>query len=165
MVDSFYLAQRRIVAGIRNGHWHFGFHKRGEFLTIWAAFIWLKLLCPLSVISRNISYCWYEEFTCIVFCGARTHLVPAAPICWHFSTTPRHVRSAGLLWLSDQLVTEAATFKNTRTTQEMIVPATNGVRTCDSNNQLAADLRLIPHCHRDQLYTYTVAKFVFDPLV
>jgi hypothetical protein len=59
----------------------------------------------------------------------------------------------GLLWMSDQLVTEASTYAGQYNiqTQETNIHALSGIRTRDPSNQDAADLRLRPRGHCDQL--------------
>jgi hypothetical protein len=56
----------------------------------------------------------------------------------------------GLLWTSDQRVSETSTCTGQHNieTQETNIHALSGIRTLDSSNQAAADLRLRPRCYR-----------------
>jgi hypothetical protein len=58
--------------------------------------------------------------------------------------TIRH--TVGLLWTSDQPVSETSTYtgQHNRQTQETNFHVPSGIRTCDPSNQVVADLRLRP---------------------
>jgi hypothetical protein len=58
--------------------------------------------------------------------------------------------TVGLLWTSDQPVSEASTYKAQHNieTQETNIHALSGIRTRDPSNQAAADLRLRPGGYR-----------------
>jgi hypothetical protein len=59
----------------------------------------------------------------------------------------------GLLWTSDQLVVETATWQHT---QQINIPAPDGIRTRDCSRRAAVDLRLRPRGHWDRLtHTHT----------
>jgi hypothetical protein len=62
----------------------------------------------------------------------------------------------GLLWTSDQHITETSTYTGQHNieTQETNIHAFRGIRTCDSSNQAAADLRLRPRGYRGRLKLY-----------
>ena len=68
---------------------------------------------------------------------------------WGFYIT--HTHPIGFLRTSDQPVAEVATFNNTQQTQETNIHALNGIRTRNTRNQAAADLRVWTHGHRDWL--------------
>jgi hypothetical protein len=60
--------------------------------------------------------------------------------------------TVGLLWTSDHPVSETSTYTGQHNieTQETNIHALSGIRTRDSGNQMAADLRLEPCVHRDR---------------
>jgi hypothetical protein len=61
--------------------------------------------------------------------------------------------TVGLLWTSDQSVSETSTCtgQHNTETQETNIHALSGIRTCDPSNQAAADLRLRPRDYRGRL--------------
>jgi hypothetical protein len=63
------------------------------------------------------------------------------------SHTIRHTHPIGLLLTSDQLIAEVATYTTQNKHKERC-----GIRTRDTSNQKAADLRLRPHGHLDRLF-------------
>jgi hypothetical protein len=69
--------------------------------------------------------------------------------------------TVGLLWTSDQPVSETSTYtgQHNTETQGTNIHALSGIRTRDPSNQAAADLRLRPRGYRgrqlyDRLYIY-----------
>jgi hypothetical protein len=56
-------------------------------------------------------------------------------------------QSVGLLWTSDQLITESSTWQHT--THKTNIHATSGIRTHDRSRQAATDLRPRPIGHWD----------------
>jgi hypothetical protein len=62
-----------------------------------------------------------------------------------------HTHQVGLLWTSDKLVAEAATYTTHNKHKKANIHAISVIRTRDPSNQAAADLRLRPHGHRDWL--------------
>ena len=72
------------------------------------------------------------------------------PNCWGFliaqKQTHIHTHRTGLLWTSDQLVAETATY----TTQETSILAVSGIRTRYLSNRSAAELRLKPRGQRNR---------------
>jgi len=59
-------------------------------------------------------------------------------------------QSVGLLWTSDQLVTETSLPDNTQHSQQTNIHAHGGIRTYDLSRRAAADLRLRPRGHWDR---------------
>jgi hypothetical protein len=68
--------------------------------------------------------------------------------------------TVGLLWTSDQPVSEASTYtgQDNIRTQETNIHALKGIRTRDPNNQAAADMRLRPLGHWDHLNITCILK-------
>jgi hypothetical protein len=62
----------------------------------------------------------------------------------HFLDTPL---SVGLLWTSDQLVTETSTWQHSQQTD---IHATGGIQTHNPSKRAAVDPRLRPHGHWDR---------------
>jgi hypothetical protein len=73
-------------------------------------------------------------------CAAQRGLWPPRPRS--FLITHDAPQSVGLLWTSDQLVTETSTWQHTKHTTN--VHALGGIRTHDRNRRAAVDLRLRP---------------------
>jgi hypothetical protein len=83
-------------------------------------------------------------------CSAKAEIGPRLPLFEvSKSHTLRHTHPVGILWTSDQLVAEAATY-TTQQTQETNFHALSGIRTRDPSNRAAADVRCIPHGYRDR---------------
>jgi hypothetical protein len=72
----------------------------------------------------------------------------------------RHM--VGLLWTSDQPVSETSTSTGQHNieTQETNIHALSGIRTGDPSNQAAADLRLRPRGYRGRLYLNKTMLFL-----
>ena len=70
--------------------------------------------------------------------GRFTVVISRSQTITHTSTHP-----TGLLWTSDQLTVEAATYTTHNTRDD-------GTRTRDPSNHAASDLRHSPHVHRDR---------------
>ena len=87
-----------------------------------------------------------RSFSIFSSCGVTAQLGPSTPNCWIFQTPHNQTltQKVGLLWVSDQLDAEAATY----TTHETNIHALNRIRTRDPSNQAAADLRLRKHGQR-----------------
>ena len=80
-------------------------------------------------------------------CSATALLGPSPPNCEasrSHTFTHIHTHPIGLLWTSDQLVAEAATY-TTQQTQKTNIHALSRIRTSDRSNRAAAEL----HEHRD----------------
>jgi hypothetical protein len=63
--------------------------------------------------------------------------------------TPLNERSAGLI---------GRYLPNTQETEETYIYTLSGIRTLSPSIQVAADLRLRPHCHRDRPFKYSVVN-------
>jgi hypothetical protein len=77
------------------------------------------------------------------------------------SHTIRHTLTApvGLLWTSDQLVSEAATHTtHNKHKRRKNIYAVSWIQACDPNNQETADFCLRPHGHRSRLPCFITFK-------
>jgi hypothetical protein len=70
------------------------------------------------------------------------------------------IHAVGLLWTSDQPVSETSTCTGQHNieTQETNIHAFSGIRTRDPSNQAAADLRLRPRGYRGRLVNIETNK-------
>ena len=92
-----------------------------------------KVLCPVcSYLSNNVTFFSLAQQPKSGLDGLLVEVsgLPTLPV--------------GLLWTSDKLVAEAATY-TTHNKQNL-----SGIRTRDPNNRPAAGLHLRPHGHRDR---------------
>jgi hypothetical protein len=87
---------------------------------------------------------------------------------WGFLITHTIRHTVGLLWTSDQPVTETSTYTGQHNiwTQETNIHVPSGIRTRDPSNQAAAELRLRPRGHWDRhrktcVYMEIRATFTF----
>jgi hypothetical protein len=77
------------------------------------------------------------------------------------SHTIRHTQPVRLLWKSDQLTAETATYTTCNRYKTPNIHALSGIRIRSASNRAAAGLRLRPHGHRDRHTPITVlALFV-----
>ena len=91
---------------------------------------------------------------CIIFSRSFYNypIVGVEGYCCTLSHTYTH--TVRLPWTSDQ---QSQRCLPTQQAEETNTHASNGIRTCDSSNRGAVDLRLEPHCHRDRsrcIYIY-----------
>ena len=89
-------------------------------------------------------------FACFLWrCGPNAG--HALLIYWGFLITHSDTsQSVGLLWTSDQLVTERPLLNNTQYSQQTDIHAPGGIRTHDLSRRAAADLRLRPRGYWDR---------------
>jgi hypothetical protein len=73
-------------------------------------------------------------------------------VSWSHNEAPQ---SVGLLWTSDQLVSETLP-DNPQHTQQTHIHAPGGIRTYDRSRRAAVDLHLRPRGHWDRLSVYTM---------
>jgi hypothetical protein len=99
--------------------------------------IWSKDTANYGVVLKNVLFCVSLLFVAYYFCGATAQARSRLPHCWRSQTThiSAHKHKAGLLWTSDQLVAEAATYttynkhkRRTSTLPATFVPAIPSVQ-------------------------------------
>ena len=85
-----------------------------------------------------------------VYLTSSVHGVTAAVGQGVLITEAAWSHSAGLLWMSDQAVTDTSTWQHTTLTSDRCAPG--GIRTRNPSQQAAADTRIRPRGHWDRLY-------------
>jgi hypothetical protein len=111
-------------------------------------------------------YTWFTSEISVVkgitiFYGATTNSGPRPHHCRNFAITLRHttvVRTSLNEWPARG---RGRYIPNTQSSQDTNIHALISIRTRDPSNRAAADLRLRPHGHRDQLY-FTQNRWWFN---
>jgi hypothetical protein len=103
------------------------------------------------------------QYYCIIttaihsFIHSQALIVQDGPLASLFGVSWSHTyrHTVGLLWTSDQPVTEASTYTGQHNiyTQQTKIHTPSGIRTRDPSNQAAAGLLLRPSGHWDRLTT------------
>ena len=92
--------------------------------------------------------------------GATARIGPGLPhLRGYYITHNDAPQSVGLLWTSDQLVTETSAWQHTTPTTDIHAPA--GIRTHNLSRRAAADLRLRPRGHWDRRVKHLVLNFCY----
>jgi hypothetical protein len=111
---------------------------------------------------------WFSEETAIIFrnvinpfffisCGGTAPLGPRPPHCWGFEITLRHTTLARTP-LDEGSVRLKALYLTTHNTDKRHIHAPGGIRTIQSSNGAAADLRLRRRGHQDRLISWLVLE-------
>jgi len=108
-------------------------------------------ICDLSVVWIYIFLNFIYLFICLFIYFFFFFAAALRPNVGHGLLIRSHTtthQSVGLLWTSDQLVTETSTWQHTTLTTNIHAPS--GIWTHDLSRRAAADLRLRPRGHWDQ---------------
>ena len=102
-----------------------------------------------SPVNRNIWF--YGTFFCAYVASFLRFLVH----------TQLDTYALRLLWMSDQIVAEASTYKTHNKQKTLYIYVPRNIRTCDHNIQAAADLRLTPYSFRNRRL-YRIIKIFLE---
>jgi hypothetical protein len=94
---------------------------------------------------------FFTQFFEFFFCGSTVQLGPGLPL---FGVCRSHIirYTAGWTPLNEWSVRRRSHYLNkTQRTQKANIHALSGIRTCDSSNRVASDLRVRPSGHRNRL--------------
>ena len=130
-----------------NFFFSFSFNQQSEYKVFYKLMCWLagSLTCRLLNVMRFPPARDLVSSVTVDWC--------LAPRRWGFYNTHSDaLQSVGLLWTSDQLVTETSTWQHTPLTTDIHAP--DGIRTYDLSRRAAVDLRLRPRGHWDRRTIY-----------